>query len=269
MKRFALLLSFFWLNYLTFAQNPEEVFKEGMAKMEAKDYNAAVERFDLALAAKPDYLDAHFQRGMAKKALLQYNSAINSFNKVIELNPDYLEAYIERAELYSNMGKEEEAMKDFTKVLEKKPDFIEAYLRIGNMYRRKGDSEKAIAEYQKALKINPKYDKAHYNLALYYFNLEKKAEAMKHVKDAIAANPNNAEVYALKGEIELQQRQYKLALASLDKSIQLDNTVGSSYTFRGQAKFFTGNKKGACEDWKKAQELGDTECEEYLGKYCK
>jgi len=35
MKRFALLLSFFWLNYLAFAQNPEEVFKDGMAKMEA------------------------------------------------------------------------------------------------------------------------------------------------------------------------------------------------------------------------------------------
>jgi hypothetical protein len=38
---------------------------------------------------------------------------------------------------------------------------------------------------------------------------------------------------------------------------------------RGILKFKWGDKKGACEDWKRSLELGNQEAEDMINKYCK
>jgi len=140
---------------------------------------------------------------------------------------------------------------------------------LGNIFRKSGKGKEAIEQYEKAIKIDPQYEPAYLRLAIYHFNIEQHQKALQEVNHIITKiNPKSAEAYALRGEIKLSRKQYAPALKDLSKAIELDPNVGSSYTYRGLAQFYLGKKKEACQDWNKAHELGDFECEEYLEKYC-
>ena len=52
-------------------------------------------------------------------------------------------------------------------------------------------------------------------------------------------------------------------------AITLDNDVPAPYTNRGLLKFELKDKNGACEDWKKAFQLGSTYAQELLKKHCR
>lgn len=269
MKRFILSLSLLMISLLSLAQKAEDVFAEGVAKMQEKAYKDAIEKFDLAIIIKADYTEAYMQRGLARKALLQFNLAIQDFTKVLETQPQSVEANYENAYALSQFGKENDAIPFLQKAIELDPKRLDAYIELGNIYRKSGRGKEAIEQYEKAIKIDPNYEPAHLRLAIYYFNIEQHQKALQEVNHVISKiNPKSAEAYALKGEIELSRKQYALALKDLNKAIELDPNVGSSYTYRGIANFYSGKKKDACADWEKAHELGDFECEEYLEKYC-
>jgi TonB family protein len=65
------------------------------------------------------------------------------------------------------------------------------------------------------------------------------------------------------------KEKYKKAISSFTKSIEKNKNVASSYYQRGVCHNKLSNDKQACEDWKKAKELGDTKVDGVLEKFCK
>ena len=61
---------------------------------------------------------------------------------------------------------------------------------------------------------------------------------------------------------------YEGAIADYTKSIEANPKSSISYLNRGNSKFRKGDKKGACEDWTKAKELGDETATENIKNYC-
>ena len=43
---------------------------------------------------------------------------------------------------------------------------------------------------------------------------------------------------------------------------------GETYYFKGLARFYSGDKSGACDDWKESALLGETKAMEQLIKNC-
>ncbi len=88
-----------------------------------------------------------------------------------------------------------------------------------------------------------------------YYNA-KYDEAYKYFKKAIDADENNFEAWYWMGNYYNNQRRYKKAIEYFTKSIELNPGFADSYANRGFAKNYLKDKKGACEDWKKARDLG-------------
>lgn len=90
---------------------------QGNAKLLAKDYKGAVEKFSSAIKLAPSDPDAYVFRGQAKVLLLQYKDALDDFNKAIDLEPNFAEAYdlrgIARAELGDKTGACEDWIKSY------------------------------------------------------------------------------------------------------------------------------------------------------------
>ena len=58
-------------------------------------------------------------------------------------------------------------------------------------------------------------------------------------------------------------------MEDFDYAIGLDENEPAPYTNRGLIKLEMKNKTGACEDWKKAFQLGSEYAQELLKKHCK
>ena len=96
-------------------------------KLQATDYEAAIEKFNLVLNHNPDELEAYYHRGIAYAEVGLYSNAIQDFNKTIALNKYNAEAYFQRGMIYKNTGDYKQAIRDFEFTLFFKPNHSLAY----------------------------------------------------------------------------------------------------------------------------------------------
>ncbi|EAY24337.1 TPR repeat [Microscilla marina ATCC 23134] len=93
----------------------------------------------------------------------------------------------------------------------------------------------AIALFDQAIKLDGKFKKAYYHRGMAHFKLE-----------------------------DLQE-----AVADFNRIIAIDAKNAMAYAGRAQVKYEAGDNEGACEDIKKAGELGFAESSVYIKKYCR
>ena len=80
-----------------------------------------------------------------------------------------------------------------------------------------------------------------------------------------SSNGNN---YAYRGMAKYYLKDFKGAINDYDKAIKLIPDYGEVYDLRGVAKGELLDKSGACEDWNKAFELGFNKAYILIEKYC-
>ena len=61
---------------------------------------------------------------------------------------------------------------------------------------------------------------------------------------------------------------YKGAIVDCDEAIKIYPQNVYAFTERGNAKYFLGDLKGACTDWRKSLELGEKETAKRVKKHC-
>ncbi|CAD5951673.1 Translocon at the outer membrane of chloroplasts 64 [Planktothrix agardhii] len=96
-------------------------------KLQARDYEAAIEKFNLVLNHNPDEFEAYYHRGIAYAEVGLYSNAIGDFNTTIALNKYNAEAYFQRGMIYKQTGDYKQAIRDFEFTLFFKPNHSLAY----------------------------------------------------------------------------------------------------------------------------------------------
>ncbi|BAO28755.1 O-linked N-acetylglucosamine transferase, SPINDLY family protein [Sulfuritalea hydrogenivorans] len=84
---------------------------------------AALQRFDEAIALQPDYIEALVNSGVALRDMLRHKEALERFNQVLAINPDYTTALANCAVLLTEFKQSEEAIAMFKHLLEVQPDY--------------------------------------------------------------------------------------------------------------------------------------------------
>ena len=84
----------------------------------------------------------------------------------------------------------------------------------------------------------------------------------------IANGGNYFSVYQLSGLSKIALKDYKGAIIEFNSAIRIDSSASNSYEYRGYCKFLSNDKNGACLDWSKAKELGNTDVNKDINKFC-
>lgn len=58
------------------------------------------------------------------------------------------------------------------------------------------------------------------------------------------------------------------AISDFSKCIALNSQFSDAYAFRALSKFKSGDKTGACADWKTASQMGQSGASQMMQKYC-
>jgi protein O-GlcNAc transferase len=148
----------FLLTLTLAAQTPDHV-AEAIKAIDAKQYEAAIEQLNQAVAADAADVGAHFYLGLA----------------------------------HSLAGKDALAIPEYRKTLELKPGTVQAEVNLGMSLFNTGQFAEAVDAYSKALTSDPKSGTAELGLGRSLARLGQRAEAEKHYRQAAALDPSNKE----------------------------------------------------------------------------
>ena len=188
------------------------------------DKAGAIEDYSRAIMVDSMYDVAYYNRAIVKTYLGDYIGAIKDFTKVLQLGqPELeLEAYCARGNAKSELDDIKGALADYAIAIELRPDFVEAYLSRATVKYDIGDLEGAIEDCRLAIKNCSPNANIYNNLGLALYELKRFNESAQAYGEGIKYFP----------------KDYKL------------------YYGRGLARNQSGDKKGACEDWRKSSALG-------------
>jgi tetratricopeptide (TPR) repeat protein len=142
------------------------------------------------------------------------------------------------------------------------------YLEDGITKHKRQDFKGAIKDYDKAIKEDKSNKDAYFNRGTCELALNDFKSAMADFDKTIELDPKFVKAYYSRASVFVSQEKYADALPDLDKTVELDPTTQNALTLRGQIRAQTGDKKGACEDFNQAKQIGDKQADKYLTQFC-
>lgn len=140
---------------------------------------------------------------------------------------------------------------------------------IGMYYMHVKDYRNAVELFERAAN-NLKIDtELRLNLGFVHFELGEYEKAVEDYSQVIQLRPKNSEAYHQRAVTRFQLQDYKGTIEDMNQVLALiEKPDFLPYIIRGYARFGLKDREGYCEDWKSAAELGSTEAQELINKYC-
>lgn len=100
----------------------KEFYRQADELYARKKFDAAIEKYTLAIELNPNDYALYNNRGAAYHATREYQKAIADYTKAAELNPYHFSAYNNRGAAYEDIGDIQRAVADYQKALELDPE---------------------------------------------------------------------------------------------------------------------------------------------------
>ncbi|MGH1419245.1 MAG: tetratricopeptide repeat protein [Hyphomicrobiaceae bacterium] len=125
------------------------------AKLYAKLEEHSLTKKDLSAIVKiiADDPTMYCRRGLANLNLRDFNSAIEDYNKALELDPSRIDCVVGRGDVFAEMGEYKKAFQDYNAAIAVDVNYRHAYMRRGRLYKEQGEKQLAIADYTKVIEF--------------------------------------------------------------------------------------------------------------------
>jgi tetratricopeptide (TPR) repeat protein len=199
--------------------------------------------------------DAHFDRGMAFLERREYDKAINEFSEAIRLDPNYVPAYVSRGNAYAIHGAGDKAIDDFTEAIRLDPNVAIIYFDRGNAYYDHGNLDKASSDYNEAIRLDPNFARAYVGRGDVIRDQGNLDKAISDYNEAIRLEPNYVPAYDGRGLAYGSSRNYDKAISDFTEAIRLDPNDADAYVGRANAYTKQGNLNAADADYATAKRI--------------
>lgn len=255
-------------------------FRAGIALYESGDLPAALERFQSAASAAPDYIEAAVWAGRTALELDLPELAVGHWTRVVEARPDdagaawFLgfaqtqlrwgvaagRAYYDGLAAYENEDLTA-AVESFVTATEANPEFTEAWVWAARGLQEDGRPLESIAYWERVLELDPDDERAAWYLAraatandhgavagpAYYdaaarYQAGDADGALQLLDVALATDAEFTEAWALKGRIAFQQQRYEVAAGAYAAAANLEPANEDYAFFAREARILSGTE---------------------------
>jgi tetratricopeptide (TPR) repeat protein len=248
----------FFTKVIDSSQDANAYTRRGFAYHCLLYYEEALENYNASINLSPT-AEACYQRGLLYFTRQEYQLASHDFLKAVELDAEE-DSYRHYAMLALSRAKRfEEAIEMGQIVRKNDPQNIDVLWEIGWCYAETGNHEIAIQYYLRALKIQPQSATLHNNVAFSALCMGNLKLCELSLKECLRLDEYNAYAIDNMGELEYKRQNYSVALAHINRSLELDSS--NAYAYRNKALVYLAlnQKEEAKENLEIALELGYTE----------
>ncbi len=163
----------------------------------------------------------------------EYEAARTDFEQAIVLEADYAEAYVGRGTAYFEVGKTSEAYTDFNKAIELAPTLATAYEGRGRWYLYSRLGQQSRDDLSKAIELDDRLYDAH----VFRSSLAgDEVVALADLDRAIQLQPERAEAYYRRGQRLTYADKTSDAITDFDSAIRFDPNMVDAFVWRGKAR---------------------------------
>ena len=214
----------------------QDYHKDENIRMALAAYKQAIDRdpkYALAYAGIGEAYWRNFQLTHDKTMVDQGTAACK---QAITLVKEASEGHFCLGRMLDLTGQSQMAIEQFELAVVLDPNSDEAYRGLAQAYSSVGKPEKAEATYKRAISLRPQYWAGYSWLGWFYFRQSRFNEAEQMFNKVLEFSPDNFRALSNLGAIHVMQGNYAPAIAELQKSIAIRQTV-EGYTNLGVAYF--------------------------------
>jgi Tfp pilus assembly protein PilF len=185
----------------------------------SREYEAALRN---ASKIEPRNVQVYRALGAIYQQQKKYRLALEMYRLAAELTPNDAQLHFFIADTYDQLGERLAAEKELKKSLELNPDYAEALNYLGYLYVEE-NKNLAAAELmiKKALELDPQNAAYLDSLGWLYFKRGNVREALRFLEQA-SSLLEDAVIFSHLGDAYFRMRDFQKAIASWEKSLQLD-----------------------------------------------
>jgi tetratricopeptide (TPR) repeat protein len=198
-----------------------------------RNYPAALEAIDRAIALAPDRTDFYYQRALIANALNNYHQVIADCQQVLSRSPQHQAAQQLEAIASLKTTTDRVTLAKFDRYIELYPHDARGYCYRGICYDRLQAYNLAIANFDMAIDLQPKEAIFYHARGRTHQQLGNFSAAHSDYNLAIELKPLRAKVYDDRSEIYRLQGDYRRAIADCTQAIDLNPLLVSAYFRRG------------------------------------
>ena len=180
--------------------------------------------------------EGHCNLGVALQRADRLDEAAGSFRQAIAAKPDFVEAHWLLADILQRQGQLDPAIASYRRALELKPDNAAAYSRLAQALQQAERLEEAVESYRRALALNPDHADAHNNLGVALAEQGRWAGAAESHRRAIELDPDHAEAHSNLGSALISLGQPGAAIECLQRAIEVKPSLAGAYANLGAAR---------------------------------
>ncbi len=204
-----------------------------------------------------------------KTKLGDYPGAYEAYNKSEELGlQNVYQLYHNRGALRERLVDHEGAIQDFTRAIELKPTDALSYNDRGQIYYLMKKYDLSISDFENALKYNKDWTLPLSNLAMSYKYTKQSEKALEYYNLALKHSPEDYRVLYNKGILLMEMEKYDVAQGVFTEAIHANDHIPVLFYYRGYIEAVLGELDEACEDFKKAESLGQEIDPKVLSEAC-
>lgn len=171
-------------------------------------YGEAIDRFQLALARRPDDINVLFALGKVAEALGHAAAAEEFHRRVLSQAPDQVEALVSLGNLLRRQSRLGEAITLLQPAIQRMPGEADLWMTLGSALREGGDTANAEVFYREALRLAPRSGLAVGNLAELLADAGDVAGALDLHERAVRLDPRNSQARLNRGLLLLQEGHF-------------------------------------------------------------
>ncbi len=186
-------------------------------------YRRAIEYFERAIQAQPDYAAAHAGLALAWQALRVFGESAGddiirrATAKALELDPNLAEGHVALASIKVDDWLWADADREYQLALTLNPDSVEACSCYGLVLANMGRFPQAIALSEHAAKVNPLSSVVHFNYGLVLRSARRYEQATARLVRAIELDAGNLPAYVVLAQVYQAAGRFDDAVAVLDR----------------------------------------------------
>lgn len=227
----------------------------GNEALGAGDYKEAIRLYTEAIRKSAELKEVWNNRGVAHYREGRYTEAIRDYTHAIrQIDARFADAWRNRADAHYKAAQYEEALKDLQFLQQIWPDSAFVHFKKGLVLMAQKQYLKAVESFKELLKTDSAHVEAMINIAngFYLYGAMKAGkffeQAGRYLQKAEKLNPAQGEIYNTRALMKIYAKDYKTALAQVNKALETDINNAYYRNNRGFIYLMTGRADEAEKD---------------------